>query len=167
MRRIIINTLNKPGHPPVHLIHAIGSARLCLDCDEVHDAQQCPHCASETFAFITRWVPVPDPDRPDRPDEADLLIRLIGLIGPSTTASKVAGSAEPEALGAYREMLDPEQKSGGKWRTIRRGAVGLALFGIAGWIWRHNNRPGDEASETTGDETIQSTADLSAMVASP
>jgi hypothetical protein len=49
-------------------------------------------------------------------------------------------------------MLGPEQKGGGKWRTIRRGAVGLALFGIAGWIWRHNNRPGDETGETTGDE---------------
>ncbi len=33
-------------------------ARLCLDCEEVHDAQQCPLCASEMFAFLTRWVPV-------------------------------------------------------------------------------------------------------------
>jgi hypothetical protein len=33
-------------------------ARVCLDCEEVHDAQQCPVCASETFAFLTRWVPV-------------------------------------------------------------------------------------------------------------
>ena len=33
-------------------------ARLCLDCEEVHDGpQQCPSCASETFAFLTRWVP--------------------------------------------------------------------------------------------------------------
>jgi hypothetical protein len=33
-------------------------ARVCLDCEEVHEAQQCPVCASETFAFLTRWVPV-------------------------------------------------------------------------------------------------------------
>jgi hypothetical protein len=33
-------------------------ARVCLDCEEVHDAQKCPVCASETFAFLTRWVPV-------------------------------------------------------------------------------------------------------------
>ena len=32
-------------------------ARLCLDCEEVHDAQRCPVCASETFAYLTRWVP--------------------------------------------------------------------------------------------------------------
>jgi hypothetical protein len=50
-------------------------------------------------------------------------------------------------------MLAPEPNSGGKWRTIRRGAVGLALFGIAGWLWRHNNKPGDDASPATGVET--------------
>src|SRR5438034_11678935 len=33
-------------------------ARMCLDCEEVHDAQQCPVCASESFVFLTRWVPV-------------------------------------------------------------------------------------------------------------
>lgn len=33
-------------------------ARLCLDCEELHDANQCPVCASESFAFLTRWVPV-------------------------------------------------------------------------------------------------------------
>jgi hypothetical protein len=36
------------------------TARLCLDCEEIHDAQQCPICASETFAYITRWVPAPE-----------------------------------------------------------------------------------------------------------
>jgi RNA polymerase subunit RPABC4/transcription elongation factor Spt4 len=33
------------------------TARLCLNCEEVHDAQGCPLCASETFAYLTRWVP--------------------------------------------------------------------------------------------------------------
>ena len=35
-------------------------ARLCLDCEEIHEAQQCPACASETFAYLTRWVPAPE-----------------------------------------------------------------------------------------------------------
>ena len=35
-------------------------ARLCLDCEELHDAQQCPVCASETFAYLSRWVPAPE-----------------------------------------------------------------------------------------------------------
>ena len=114
------------------------SARLCLDCDEVHDAQQCPQCASETFAFITRWVPVPE--RPERP----------------LTRTRTLEPSSPEALGAYREMLQPEARSGGKWRTIRRGAMGLALFGIAGWIWRQNNRSSvDEAQATDKGPTNQ------------
>jgi hypothetical protein len=41
-------------------------ARVCLDCEEVHEAQQCPMCASETYAFLTRWVPV-DERRHSRP----------------------------------------------------------------------------------------------------
>jgi hypothetical protein len=110
------------------------SARLCLDCDEVHDAQQCPQCASETFAFITRWVPVPE--RPDQP----------------LTRPRPQELSGPETLGAYREMLLPQEKHGGRWRTIRRGAVGLALFGIAGWIWRQNNRPAGEAEPAVEDE---------------
>jgi len=121
------------------------SARLCLDCDEVHDGQRCPHCASETFAYITRWVPVPDrPDRPDRVDRSDR---------PQTRA-RTPEPSSPETLGAYREMLLPDQQGSGKWKTIRRGAVGLALFGIAGWLWRQN-RSGDEPDQTTGDEPSQ------------
>jgi hypothetical protein len=34
------------------------TSRLCLDCEEIHEEPQCPVCASETFAFLTRWVPV-------------------------------------------------------------------------------------------------------------
>jgi len=33
------------------------TARLCLDCEELHEGQTCPICASESFAFISRWVP--------------------------------------------------------------------------------------------------------------
>jgi hypothetical protein len=121
------------------------SARLCLDCDEVHDAQQCPQCASETFAFITRWVPVPD--RPQPTSE-----RPAGQLAKPRTRTPEASS--PEALGAYREMLNPGDR-GGKWKTIRRGAVGLALFGIAGWMWRNNNRPeGEAADQARDDETV-------------
>ena len=54
----------------------------------------------------------------------------------------------PETLGAYREMLRPEPNSGGKWRTIKRGAVGLALFGLAGWVWR-NSRPEAAANDSS------------------
>ncbi len=36
------------------------NARLCLDCEEVHEGEYCPVCTSKGFAFLTRWVPVSD-----------------------------------------------------------------------------------------------------------
>jgi hypothetical protein len=33
-------------------------ARLCMDCEELHDQKQCPVCASESFAYVSRWLPV-------------------------------------------------------------------------------------------------------------
>jgi hypothetical protein len=36
------------------------TARLCLDCEEVHAEWRCPVCASGSFTYLTRWVPVED-----------------------------------------------------------------------------------------------------------
>ena len=43
------------------------TARLCLDCDELHEAPRCPVCASDTFVYLTRWVPVDDRRKRPRP----------------------------------------------------------------------------------------------------
>ena len=101
------------------------TARLCLDCEEVHDAQQCPVCASETFAYLTRWVPVPERRQRPRPAEP----------------------AASETATAYREILHPPPPT--PWRAIRRGAVGLALFGVAGWLWRRNTSRDTGTPNTT------------------
>jgi hypothetical protein len=46
-------------------------ARLCLDCEDVHDSQQCPVCASESFAYLSRWVPTPERrSQPRQPQES-------------------------------------------------------------------------------------------------
>lgn len=44
------------------------TARLCLDCEEIHEEHQCPLCASEAFVYLTRWIPV-DNRRPRRRSE--------------------------------------------------------------------------------------------------
>ena len=105
------------------------NSRLCLDCEEVHDAQQCPLCASETFVFITRWVPAPDRRQKPRTGEPP---------------------PAPETLDTYREILSQgHQNSSAGWRFVKGGALGLALFGIAGWMWRQNSRgEGTDSNDT-------------------
>lgn len=87
-------------------------ARLCLDCDEIHQDGLCPVCGSESFTYISRWVPVPDPERPRRP--------------PAT-----------EQAAIYRELLaDPKlPQSRTRW-AVRRGVLGLTALGLAGWAFR-------------------------------
>jgi hypothetical protein len=53
------------------------NARLCLDCEELHEEQHCPVCASESFAFLAKWIPVDErrvsarPRRPPRVPESE------------------------------------------------------------------------------------------------
>jgi hypothetical protein len=92
-------------------------ARLCLDCEEIHDAQQCPSCGSEAFGFLTRWVPAAaEPVRHRRPPEP------------------------PARAEAYRRLLSGEPRRPSTGRLLARGALGLAAFGLAGWIWRASRR---------------------------
>jgi len=64
----------------------LGRARLCLDCEELHEELQCPVCASETFAYLTRWVPTrevrpqPAPPAPPRLSKTQKAVG-IGIAG--------------------------------------------------------------------------------------
>ena len=42
-------------------------ARLCLDCEEVFAGDSCPVCASERYAFLSRWLPSEERRRWRRP----------------------------------------------------------------------------------------------------
>jgi hypothetical protein len=91
-------------------------ARLCHDCEEVHADQQCPVCASETFTFITRWVPVPERRKRPRP------------------------TTSPEAE-IYRQLTRPDEDRPAGGRFLKRAAVGLTALGIAGWLWGRSKAP--------------------------
>jgi hypothetical protein len=86
----------------------LGVARLCLDCEEVHDAQTCPVCASESFAFLKKWVPVderrtrPRPVKIFRPTKKQTLMFGGGVISLITywvirSASRIQDKAESTA----------------------------------------------------------------------
>lgn len=91
------------------------TARLCLDCEEVHADRQCPVCASETFTYLVRWVP--SDERRRRP-------RLEG-----------DATADSEDVDAIRRLTAPEPPPARGRGLLRKGVVGLAALGVAGWLW--------------------------------
>ncbi len=89
------------------------TARLCLDCDEVHDSYRCPACTSETFAYVTRWVPEPERHRRS---------------GPTT-------SPEAEVYRALVKEDDETTKDGRGRRALKHGVLGIAAVGLLSWLW--------------------------------
>ena len=71
---------------------------------------RCPSCASETFTYITRWIPAPERRQRARP----------------TT------STEAEV---YRSLVAKDTPSTGR-RVLKGGVVGLTALGLAGWFLR-------------------------------
>jgi hypothetical protein len=88
------------------------AARLCFNCEEVHDEPACPACGSDSFAYLSRWIPTSE--RPVRVRER-----------PSR-----------ETADTYRQLLEAPHEKSGKARWMKRGIVGLAAIGMAGWAWR-------------------------------
>ena len=103
------------------------TARLCLDCEALHEEQQCPVCASETFAYITRWIPLPG-KRP-RPKAQ-----------PAT-----------EALEAYAEITGATPRR--KGRLVTGGLMGITAIGLAGWLWNHYQPARSDADRNAGNQT--------------
>lgn len=84
-------------------------ARLCLNCEEVHAASHCPVCASESFAYVSRWVP---------PGERRQTSRAPG-----------AGPQAPPATGAV-------DRPGRNMRWVKRGAAGVAVLALSRMAWQ-------------------------------
>jgi len=91
-------------------------ARLCLDCDEVHSDYECPICASERFAFLTRWVPAEERRQRPRPAAA---------VPPSPPPAPEPGRSRWVTRGAA-------------------GAAGLAVFAASRWLLREARANGSK-----------------------
>ena len=104
----------------------LDDARLCLDCEEVHDQQMCPACGSEAFGFIRRWIrsagesssartmppPQPPRDNPRRPPDR-------------------------EQLDAWRQIVEGRTEGSRGRKLVTGSLLGLAAMGLAGWVWNH------------------------------
>ena len=103
-------------------------ARLCLDCDEVYQEGVCPGCGSETFAYLSRWVPAPEGNRAPPPGTS-------------------------EQVEVFRELLTPAGLPATNRRLLKRGLLGLTAIGLAGWAWRSSRAAASQSGdsgETTG-----------------
>ena len=76
--------------------------------------------------------------------------RWLGVLTLMVLLLAATVSPAPDTLDTYREMLSPEPQDGAGWRFVKRGALGLALFGVASWMLKRNTRP-DEAPESRDD----------------
>jgi hypothetical protein len=106
----------------------LDAARLCLDCEEVHEDQVCPVCSSEAFAYLTRWVqPASDSRIGRRPASR-----------PADASAPAHTTRTPEQIEAYRQLIEgkPQPRSG----LLAKGALGLAAFSLAGWALRASTR---------------------------
>jgi hypothetical protein len=113
----------------------LDAARLCLDCEEIHDNQVCPSCGSEAFAFLTRWV------KPAQPAD--------GSPHPETPDTARATRAKPDAehLDAWRRILEGKPAAG-RGAVVTRGLLGLAAMGLVGWAFQRVSR---RARQTAGE----------------
>lgn len=76
----------------------------------MHAAEQCPSCASESFTYLSRWVPVDERRSRPRP-------------------------APPEEVDVYRRLASGEPAPSKGGRLLKQGVVGLAALGVVGWLW--------------------------------
>lgn len=97
-------------------------ARLCLDCDEVYHEGVCPGCGSETFAYLSRWVPAPEGNRAPRP-------------------------ATSEQAEVFRELLTSTH-NGPNRQLLKRGLLGITAIGLAGWAWRTSRAAASQPTDS-------------------
>ncbi len=91
-------------------------ARLCLDCQEIHDKDRCPLCTSDAFGFITRWVK-PDATPGHTPRQSP----------PPITSSKV---------DSYRQIVGAMPRRSRTQSWMRKGGLVMAAGYLARLGWQ-------------------------------
>ena len=105
----------------------LDAARLCLDCDEIHEDQICPACSSEAFAFLTRWVKTSGEHRVERRAAPIVPVVQQAVLHPPRT---------PEQVEAYRQLIKGTPERAGGRGLITKSVMGLAAVSLLGWAWR-------------------------------
>ena len=117
-------------------------ARVCLDCEEIHDQQTCPVCASETFAYLSRWVPSPERRKPPTEPAAP---------GTDPAAATATPHTRFEDLSQVRREVRDASAQPSKGRTVAYGVAGVAAAVLAGYWYRGRRKLEDAAERGAGE----------------
>ena len=108
------------------------TARVCLDCEEVHDEYRCPVCASEAFTYLTRWVPAPE--RRSRPRQRPV----------------------SEDVEIYRKFVEKDEHKSRQRGFLGPAALGLTAASVFGLFWGGRKaRAGQADGQEPDDPTEQ------------
>jgi hypothetical protein len=117
----------------------LDDARLCLDCEEIHDEQECPSCGSEAYAFLKRWIKTTGNGSQRRRDAP-----------PPPPGPSLRQPPPDDQLDAWRRIVEGRPAAPGKGKLVVRSLVGLAAMGLAGWAWSRTGSAGSKGSEGSG-----------------
>lgn len=91
-------------------------ARICLECDTIHDLVACPECGSDTYYYLANWI---KPQRPPRP--------------------------APEPPPAEREIFAPAGKKKNRHLLRKALFAGAGLIAAYQFLFKRSRRkPRDE-----------------------
>ena len=82
-------------------------ARLCLDCEELHTDHVCPRCASESYAFLSKWLPTEERRRWRRPAGQSSETATHGVTGVARSIGRwLSGRSQPAHTGPATRASD-------------------------------------------------------------
>ena len=105
-------------------------ARLCLDCDEIHEDQICPACSSEAFAFSRAGSRPPGNTGSNG-----------GAAPPVVQPAATHQARTPEQIEAFRQLIEGKPEKRPVAASSTKGVVGLAAVSLLGWAWRARRTP--------------------------
>jgi RNA polymerase subunit RPABC4/transcription elongation factor Spt4 len=124
------------------------SARLCLDCEEIHEEQECPSCGSEAFGFVTRWI---KPAVATETAPRQIAPRARNADPDEEAHEAALAEVRHEKMDAWRQIVEGSPEPESRGRTVARSLLGLTAMGLAGWAWRRRRPAPDTATETDDD----------------
>ncbi len=85
----------------------LDKARICLECDTIHDLVTCPECGSSSFYYVANWI---KPKQPPRAVEPEQLVTPVAPARKKRHWVRNTLLAGASVLAAYQFLFKPTRK---------------------------------------------------------